>query len=80
MMTLDGEQAAEIRGYLSARGISLEMLALRVGIHRSTLVKKLAGKSDITALELLKLGEKLGNKGGTQLGALSGGGAQATGR
>jgi hypothetical protein len=52
-MTLTAEEQKELRLFFRSRGIaSLEELAMLVGLHRTTIAKKLAGATDFTPFDL----------------------------
>jgi transcriptional regulator with XRE-family HTH domain len=62
---------ADIRGVRNAKGLTLEELAERTGLHRTTIQKIESGEHEPRAKTLMKLAKGLGVKPG----ALMNGGA-----
>lgn len=61
-MRIPHDEAMEIRGYLRGRRITFEQAAALVDCHRTTISNKLRGAQDVTAVELIEIGEQIGLK------------------
>jgi len=56
---LTQEESSEIRGWMRAKGVSIDQAARMIDRHRTTLHKKLTGSSEISGVDLIELGEKV---------------------
>lgn len=61
-MTLTEAEAFETRGYLRAKGLSVEGAAELMDRHRTTFYKKLRPAGEISPIELIELGEKIARR------------------
>jgi plasmid maintenance system antidote protein VapI len=50
----------EVQGWLRATGVTVEQVATLVDRHRATISPKLRGTQDVTAVELIEMGERIG--------------------
>lgn len=59
-MQIGRDDANVVKGYLKGKRLSFERIATLVVCHRTTISRKLGGAQDVTAVELIEIGEQIG--------------------